>query len=365
MDDVVVPIDQTLPEVTAPALGEAIGRIASGPRHAKSLTREVARRAMCEVLDGYDEVRAALFLIALRMKRESDDEFLGVLDALLERSDRCVAEAERVVDIAEPYDGFVRTKPVTPWIAPVLAACGLPTVVHGLRELSPKNGVTAHQLLAVAGLSTQLSVTEAASNVADESIGWAYVDQSRILASLHHLVGLRRRLVKRTVLNTNERVIGPIRGARRTDLVIGYVHAPYRDTYQLLAKECGFSRALLLKGLEGGVAPPLAKASEVYGVDFDTGRSWNERIESTMCNLARPERSIESTRTDAAHAASFALSALRGEGGPMADAITYSAATCLWGLGECTSLGEAAERVRAVIENGDAYRRLVAFGKQD
>lgn len=58
-------------------------RIATGPEMSKDLTREEARDGMELVLRGaVDSVQAGVFLVALRMKRESDDENRSVLDAL-------------------------------------------------------------------------------------------------------------------------------------------------------------------------------------------------------------------------------------------------------------------------------------------
>ena len=62
-----------------------IQRIATGPEMSKDISREEARLCMSSVLKGeIEETRSAIFLIALRMKRETDDECLGVHDAIKE-----------------------------------------------------------------------------------------------------------------------------------------------------------------------------------------------------------------------------------------------------------------------------------------
>ena len=47
-----------------------------------------------------DPVQAGVFLIALRMKRETDDEYRGVLDAIREATRRATAPVDDVVDLA-------------------------------------------------------------------------------------------------------------------------------------------------------------------------------------------------------------------------------------------------------------------------
>ena len=66
------------------AMRSYIQRVATGPEMSKDLSLEEAQHGMRLILDGeVDPVQAAIFLIALRMKRETRDENRGVLQALL------------------------------------------------------------------------------------------------------------------------------------------------------------------------------------------------------------------------------------------------------------------------------------------
>lgn len=92
-----------------------IQRIATGPELSKDIALDEARAGMRAILDGaVDPVQAGIFLIALRMKRETDDEMKGVLDAIREATGHVVAEVDEVVDIADPYDGYNRCLPAAP-----------------------------------------------------------------------------------------------------------------------------------------------------------------------------------------------------------------------------------------------------------
>ena len=71
-----------------------IQRIATGPELSKDISFEEARVGMRAILDGeIDPVQAGIFLIALRMKRETDDENLGVFEAIREVTTVATAEA--------------------------------------------------------------------------------------------------------------------------------------------------------------------------------------------------------------------------------------------------------------------------------
>ncbi|MEM8845089.1 MAG: anthranilate phosphoribosyltransferase, partial [Pseudomonadota bacterium] len=71
---------------------DVIGRVATGPEYSKDLSFEEARATMQFILQNYaDPVQAGVYLIALRMKRETEEENGGSLQAVLEMTDRMTA----------------------------------------------------------------------------------------------------------------------------------------------------------------------------------------------------------------------------------------------------------------------------------
>ncbi|MDX1376660.1 MAG: hypothetical protein R3357_13920, partial [Burkholderiales bacterium] len=242
-------------------------RIATGPELSKDISREEAREGMRLVLEGgVDPVQAGVFLIALRMKRETDDENRGLLEAIREATQRATAPVDELLDLGDPYDGYNRTLPAAPFLPAVLAACGVASVSHGVQCMGPKYGVTHRQVLAAAGMPVDLSPQEAAARLGDARIGWAYVDQKAFCPKLYALAHLRTLIVKRPAITTAEVLAGPLRGRRRTHLVTGYVHKPYPRIYALLARHAGFDSALIVRGVEGGVIPGLTQTGKVFRV---------------------------------------------------------------------------------------------------
>ena len=146
------------PEKTMTAI---IKRVATGLELSKSVSSEEVRAGMLLVLDGLvDPVQAAVFLIGLRVKRETEDENKGVLQAILDRTKIIEAEVDELVDIADPYNGYARSLPSSPFLAALLAESGVPAVSHGIETIAPKFGVTHSQILAAAGVSVNLPVEE-------------------------------------------------------------------------------------------------------------------------------------------------------------------------------------------------------------
>ena len=97
-------------------------RIATGPELSKDLSEEETYHAMTHILAGSaDEVQSAIFLIALRMKRETDAENCGALRALLDSTVQVRSDVADILHVTDPFDGFVRGLPAAPFLPAVLA----------------------------------------------------------------------------------------------------------------------------------------------------------------------------------------------------------------------------------------------------
>ena len=342
-----------------------IQRIATGPKLSKDLSREEARAGLLGILDGtVHPVQAAIFLIALRMKRESDDENLGMLDALLETARATAVDVELLVDVSEPYDGFTRTLPVSPFLPAVLAACGVPAVSHGVERMGPKHGVTHAQVLRAAGVPVDLEGPTAAAQVERPDVGWCYVDQSRFAPALSGLAPLRELMVKRTALSTLERVMAPLRSTQATHLFAGYVHVAYPQVYAALARRAGFDVLTLVRGVEGGVLPSLRQAGQGWAGGRDGALAHFELtpgavgVDQTVRGVPLPDGGGD----PAAMAARQGLAALGGESGVARDALIYACAVALWRTGRSRGLAEGAALGRQVLDSGAALAHLRAAG---
>lgn len=353
-----------------------IQRIATGPDLSKDIEMEEARLGMLGLLqNAIDPVRAGIFLIALRMKRETREENRGVLQAILDMTDRTVADVDEVVDIADPYDGYNRTLPASPFLAPLLAELGVHAVTHGLDAVGPKFGITHRHVLAAAGVPVDLSTAEAAKRLSDPALGWAYVDQANFCAPLHDLLDLRRKMVKRSVITTVEVLAKPIAGRNKTRFVTGYVHKPYPPVYADLARLAGFESALLIRGVEGGIIPSLRQAGKYFAYQ-SMGEETGFDIDPTAIGIQQTTRCVpvpedipqsakgEGTVTitdipaGAKRSADIGLAALGGEQGATYDSLVYSGALILQHLGKARSLAEGAEQIRAVLDSGKAAARM-------
>jgi anthranilate phosphoribosyltransferase len=360
-------------------LRQCIQKVATGPDYSKDLSFEEARDAMrAMLLPETDPVQTSIFFIALRMKRETDEENRGILQALIEGSQHATAEVDELVDLSDPYDGYARGVPASPFLPAVLAALGVNAVSHGLEVVGPKFGATHHRVLRAAGLDVNLSVETAAKQVTD--IGWAYVDQQQFAPALHALMPLRKRMVKRQVLNTVESLLGPIRARHKTHFMSGYVHKAYPPIYAALAHQAGFDSAMFMRGVEGGTIPSLQQAGRLFSYyangeleqrdlsPDDVSIQATSRAVPLPADLPEPPveegvmLSVDGNALAAA-SASQGLAALGGKQGMMYDSLVYAGAIALTHLQRFKAMPEAAEAVRGVLDSGAALERFKAAAK--
>lgn len=338
------------------ALADAIKKVATGPHLSKDLSSDEAHDAMAEILTGEaDPVRAAIFLIALRMKRETDDENWGLLSAIREVSNHAVAEVDSLLDLQDPYNGYSRHCPIAAFLPAVLVACGLPTVSQGVVEMAPKFGVTHAQVLTEAGIAVDLTVSQAASQISDPNIAWAYLDQAQAAPALFGLKELRTQIIKRPSLSSLEKLVKPISAQGNTHLMLGFVHKAYPPMLADLAKRAGYNSAFLARGLEGGVIPTLRETAQCYQWSNDSGLV-KKICDPIDANIAQTTRGLKPQvkQVTAAETATLGLAALSGQQGVAYDSLVYGAALALWYCNMADSLTAASARVRTALDSGKA-----------
>lgn len=324
-------------------IGSFIGRVATGPTMSKPLTREEAGTAFALILKGeVDPVQSAVLLIALRMKRETDDENLGVLAALRHATLAATAPVDELVDLADPYDGFARHLPANVFLPAVLAACGVHAVIHGCAGVAPKDGVTHRHILLAANVPVDLSPTRAAAKIADPQCGWAYVDQQQFSPATNALAPLRALIVKRTCISTVEKLCAPIRARRWTHLVAGYVHEGYERLLDMLARDSGFASSLIIRGMEGGVLPRPTRPAPMMP-------ALPKELEGDLPGIARA-------------AADAGLEALHGKRGFARESLLAGAGLVLYHLKQAANANDGSAMAREALDSGRALARFHNFG---
>lgn len=339
-------------------LVDCIKKVATGQEYSRDISRDDARLAMQWILSGEaDQIQAAVFLIALRMKRETPDENLGLQDAIRDSITPVKVEVDDLCALSDPYDGLVRSLPISVFLPATLAACGLPAYSHGVKLIGPKYGVTHASMLAALDYDCQMSDEQVAVQLADPDIGWAYIGMEQFNPGLYALKDLRERMIKRTALSTIDRALSPLKARKTNILVTGHVHKAYPDIYLGLAKNAGYQRALTYRGYEGGLIPPLHQNIELYGYLDDENvyqSSFAPKEFGINCQVERvtsEDAVLEQLRDSG-------LVALQGTRNTCYQSLVVAGALALIGAGREVQPSLAIERVRAVLDSGAVLARF-------
>ena len=133
----------------SPAFRDILRIIGRGKKLQRDLTFEEAREAMRLMLSGEaSTAQIGGFLVTMRVKEETAEEIrgftAGARDVMRPMPKPNVAN---LVDLALPYNGKSRTLQTGVAAALVLAACGVPVLLHGADDVPTKAGVAVLNVL--------------------------------------------------------------------------------------------------------------------------------------------------------------------------------------------------------------------------
>jgi anthranilate phosphoribosyltransferase len=358
------------PETHADGLvAEALRQILRG-RH---LEYERARQVLEAVLSGQvQEALQAAVLIGQRMNLESYDEVRAYLDAVRGPEHVIPVAVESLTHWGQPFDGATRYFRPTLFVAAVRAALGRASVLHGVPTMPPKMGVTEEAVLEAVGAGTDLTVSQAAALIEDPDVGFAYVSQRLYAPGLYRLMTLRQHIKKRPPWATTEKAQQLFGAQKANYMVCGFYHSGYEETLLNLMWEREFTAGLVIKGQEGSshYALRLGKKSDARrkAVNYAGGF---RRVGAQRCDFEVDVDPCQwglvydqEPRPETVSAPAFAQlgwEALRGQRGPVFDAIVLNVGMTDHLLGLCPDPGQALEEARAAIDSGAALGQLRAY----
>jgi anthranilate phosphoribosyltransferase len=239
--------------------------LGKGKRGARSLTREEAREAMGMVLDGRVEAaQLGAFLMLLRHKEESPEEFAGFTEALRER----INAPSLAVDIDWPsYAGKKRHLPWYLLSAKCLAANGLRIFMHGGGAHTAGRMYT-EQLLDI--VQIPLCCDWRAVQAAMDQRQPAFMPLADWAPVLQQLIDLRNILGLRSPIHSLARILNPL--AARLGLQ-SIFHPGYQEVHRDASGLLG-DNVIVIKGDGGEIEVNPDSASHLYGTtDF---APWDE-----------------------------------------------------------------------------------------
>ena len=343
-------------------------KIATGPKMSKDLTRDEAEDALSLILN--DEVsneRAAVFLIAARMKLETLEENIGYWKALDATTINQEVKFDKLVQVAEAFDGFQRTPIFTFYMIPLLAEIGLPIYGHSALPLPPKFGITFEDLL-VNHYEVAADQTFEQRKMLIEKFGFGYLGTQQSHPKLDALKDMRAEIVKRPMLATMEKMLMPLQ-AKTNYLATNYFHPGYEESMLAVAALGGWDIALVGNGMEGTTFYGVHKTAKLFvhlntiGVQekkLDYTRDLDPSIAQQIEEAFDAVKEIPANREKVAE---LGEKALQGKGGPAAYLIAWQAATLGYFFGRLPDVQTGYNTAKQTLKSGRCHDQLMSYLK--
>jgi anthranilate phosphoribosyltransferase len=314
------------------------------------LSRDEARTAMAEILDGAaSPAQIAAYIVALRMKGETVDELVGMVDAMLAATTRVeIDPSGPVVDIVGTGGDRAHTINVSTISALVVAGAGGKVCKHGGQAASSACG--AADLLEELGVAIGLGPVGVARCVDEAGIGFCFAP--RYHPAMRHAGPSRRDLGIPTAFN----ILGPLSNPGRVQrYLIGVADERMAGRMAGVLQAKGATRALIVHGGDG--LDELTTTGPSTVVELRDGEISSWEVDPHDLGLPRADRE-DLVGGDAHVNADLARRVLAGEHGPHRDIISLNAGAALVAAGLADDLAAGIAAARSSVDSGRAVAAL-------
>lgn len=336
---------------------ELLKKVGSGTHTGEDLTRieaEIATEMM--LLGEATPAQIGAFMIAHRIKRPTPEELAGMLDAYdrlgpkLKVHDLPFDKPVTVLGI--PYDGRSRTVPVTAITALLLAATGVPVVMHGGDRMPTKYGIPLVEIWQQLGIDfTNLSLAQVQQFLKETGLGFIYLPKHFPLAN--NLVPYRDQIGKRPPFATAELIWSPCQG--NVHLVAGFVHPPTEERFQETLSLQGIHHYTTVKGLEGSCDLACSRTA-IIGMGQPNEPPTFERLLLNPRDYGFNPTDVPFNCTESAIA--LIQAAIEGKTCELIDAAIFNGGFYLWRCGVCEDLKAGFAHAEAMLMQGKVAEKL-------
>lgn len=228
------------------SIAETIKKTGRGKKGAADLTRDEARQAFMQILDGkVSDLELGAFCMAMRIKGETAEEMAGFLDALEQhQTERLRLKIITPVVVLPSYNGARKTPNWVPLLALLLSDMKIPVLVHGVTEYEKRT--TTFAIFQALGLRIAASMDE--MREALEQCQPVFAPLSLLSPGLQRLLDVRKVIGLRNFGHVLAKLINPL--ASGSLPVSNYTHPVYpQEIRDLVAIRP--ANYLVMRGHEG------------------------------------------------------------------------------------------------------------------
>ena len=326
---------------------EAIDVVVSG----RSLSMDEASAVMRQMMLGEaSPAQLGAFLTALRLKGEATEEIAGMATVMREFSLKVNVEGMLVDSVGTGGDGQ-NTFNISTAAAFVAAGAGVKVAKHGNRAASGKCG--AADVLEALGVRIDLPPEGVERCINEGGIGFMFAPAFH--PSMRHAAPVRREIGIHTVFN----ILGPLTNpAGAQSQLIGVAFPELGERMAEVMRLLGSERTLVVHGAGGLDEIALDGDTLVWELRDGKVESWTFRPDDT--GLGR--WSVDDLRGGDREANADTMGRLlRGEEGPIRDAVLLNTAGVLLAAGAADSIPSGIQQAAQAIDSGAARQRLDAL----
>ncbi|WP_418320765.1 DNA-binding protein YbiB [Piscinibacter sakaiensis] len=284
-------------------IAQYLREIGRGKEGARSLDAEQASALMAAVLDGQvGDLELGAFVMAMRIKGESQAELGGFLQAVRER---CLPLApQRSTVVLPSYNGSRKLPNLTALLALLLAQQEIQVLVHG--PLSDPGRVTTAEIFHALGLPV-------ARDVEDIEAGWqrqepVFIGTQDLCPPLARLLDVRWTVGLRNSGHTIAKLLDPCSGGHSLR-VVNYTHPEYGSSLNTFLQHSA-ADAMLLRGTEG---EPVADPRRMPRIDLFIAGQPRPDLSLLAQDGVLTELPVLPRETDAATTALYIQGVVSGE----------------------------------------------------
>ncbi|HMA34938.1 MAG TPA: anthranilate phosphoribosyltransferase, partial [Chloroflexia bacterium] len=317
----------------------------------QSLAQDEAEVVMSEIMQGQTTpTLIAAFLVALRLKGETEEEMAGFVTVMRAHAVPVVGPAGAVlVDTCGTGGDGRHTFNISTAAAFVAAGAGAYVAKHGNRAMSGRCG--SADVLEALGVNIQLGPAEVARTLAESHLGFMFATNYH--PAMRYAGPVRRELGVRTVFN----LLGPLTNPAGAEAqVLGVADPRAALTIAQALSRLGTHHALVVHG-DGGL-DEIALSGPTICYEIRAGQE-PRRFTLTPEEFGLTPAPIAAIKGGPPQeSAALIRQILRGERGAPRDVVLLNSAGALYVGGLVASLAEGVARAAAVIDSGAAERAL-------
>jgi len=321
----------------------------------RSLDADEAERALGEILDGdAPEALVAGFLVALKLKGESEGELTGGARAMRRRARPLDLLGGNVLDVVGTGGDGAGTFNISTGAALVAAAAGVAVAKHGNRAVTGRVG--AADAFERMGIKIDLDPEGLARCLRDAGICFIFAPAYHPV--LARLGALRRALGVRTLFNLVAPLANPARPRRA---LLGVADAKLLRPMGEAMAALAFEHAMAVHGRDGldeiSISAPT-QIVEIRSAEINSGHAIREyEIAPEDFEISRAAPGALAAG-DAESAIAMLRGALAGGRGAAQDVLALNGGAAIYVGGGAGSLTDGVARAREIINSGRALETI-------